>query len=251
MSEAGQNQAAEYGTAEPQWKDLYGIGGIVAVVLEVLILLTIVAFVIWPYLPGSASAEEIMAAINRDRLGGLMALDLMLLISNLCGVLLFLALYVSLKRVNESYALIALTLGLIAAVLIVPARPISEMFHLSEQFASAETDAARSQYLAAGEAVLALFDGTNLQVNTFLGGLSLLISSFLMLRSKDFSKSTAYVGVATNLAVCGFFLPVAGTFLLFLSLPGYLIWNIQLTRGFFQLAGRAMRAPSSEQAKAA
>ena len=63
---------------------------------------------------------------------------------------------------NESYALLALVLGLIAAVLIVPARPISELFSLSELYAAATTDAARSQYLAAGEAILALFDGTNL-----------------------------------------------------------------------------------------
>lgn len=176
-----------------------------------------------------------------------MALDFLLLISNLCGVLLFLALYVSLRRVNESYALIALVLGLIAAVLIVPARPISELFSLSELYAAATTDAARSQYLAAGEAILTLFDGTTFLVNTFLGGLSLLISSFLMLRSKVFSRSTAYVGIVTNMAVCGFFLPGVGTFLLFLSLPGYLIWNIQLARRFFQMARRAATAHTTAQ----
>ena len=92
MSQARLNQAAEDEPAEPQWKDLYRIGGIAAVAIELLILLAIVAVVLWPYLPGSASTEDILAAINRDRLGGLMALDFLLLISNLCGVPLFLAL---------------------------------------------------------------------------------------------------------------------------------------------------------------
>lgn len=248
MSRIDMSQTAE--SKDPRWKDLYRIGGISALVIEFLILFSIIAFVLWPYLPGSASTEDILVNIYRDRFGGLMALDFLLLISNLCGILLFLALYVALKRVNESYALIALVLGLVASVLIVPARPIAELFIVSEKYASAATNAARSQYLAAGEALLALFDGTSLQVNTFLGGLALLISSILMLRSKIFSKYTAYVGIFTNVAVCGFFLPGVGTYLLFLSLLGYLIWNIQLARTFFKLTRNPMTTLNNVQEKA-
>ena len=94
----------------------------------------------------------------------------------------------------------------------------------------------KNQYLAAGETLLSYFRGTAWAVNTFLGGFSLLISSLLMLRSAFFSKSTAYIGIVTNLAVCAFFLPLIGTALLFLSVPGYFIWHIQLARSFFQLA---------------
>lgn len=136
---------------------------------------------------------------------------------------------------NESYALVALALGLVGAALIVPARPMSELLSLSDLHAAATTDAARSQYLAAGEALLALFNGTAFLVNTSLGGISLLTSSFLMLRSDVFSKLTAYVGIATNIGVCGLFVPGIGTALLFLSLPGYVIWYILLARTFFQL----------------
>ena len=240
VSQSIVDQATDSDMAGPRWKDLYKVGGVTTVVLEILIVLGIVAFLMWPYLPGDTSAENIFASIQSDRLGGLMALDFLLFVSNFFGILLFLALYVSLKQVNESYALIALVVGLVAAVLIVPARPMSELFSLSDQYAAATSDAARSQYLAAGEAVLAMFNGTAFQVNTLLGGLSLLISSFLMLRSSAFSKPTAYVGIITNIAVCGFFLPGIGTVLLFLSLPGYVIWYIQLGRRFFQL-GRLER----------
>jgi hypothetical protein len=151
-------------------------------------------------------------------------------------ITLFLALYVSLRQVNESYALIALALGLVGLVLLIPARPIFELFTLSRLYLTAASEAARSQYLAAGEALLTLFNGTNWFMNTLLGGISLLISSLLMLRSKIYSKPTAYVGIITNALLCGFFVPRIGVFLLFLTLPGYMIWYFLLARRFFQMA---------------
>jgi len=119
---------------------------------------------------------------------------------------------------------------------LVPARPILELFALSKLYANAATEIAQSRYLAAGESLLAMFDGIGWFTNTLLGALSLLISSLLMLRSRLYSRTTAYVGIVTNAAVCGFFLPGLGLFLLFLSLPGYMIWYFLLARRFFQLS---------------
>lgn len=218
-----------------RWKDLYRIAGVAAIISEVVIVLGIVTYFIWPFAPGNETTESILLFLQSDRLGGLISLDLFLLVGNLFSITLFLALYVSLKQVNESYALIALALGLIAVVLLIPSRPISELFTLSRYYSTAATEAAKSQYLAAGEALLALFNGTNWFMNTLLGGISLLISSMLMLRSNTYSKSTAYVGIITNAVVCGFFIPGIGVLLLFLSLPGYMIWYFQLARRFFQM----------------
>ena len=200
-----------------------------------MILLGIVTYFIWPYAPGSKTTEEILRLLQSDPLGGLVSLDLFLFVGNLFSVFLFLALYVSLRPVNPSYALVALAVGLIGLVLLIPARPIFELFALSRQYAAATTDAARSQILAAGDALLALFDGTNWFMNTLLGALSLLTSSLLMLRSKTYSKATAYAGIFTNAVVCGFFIPTLGKFLLFLSLPGYMIWYFLLAKRFFQM----------------
>ena len=72
-------------------------------------------------------------------------------------------------------------------------------------------------------------------MNTLLGALSLLTSSLLMLRSKLYSRATAYVGIVTNLVVCGFVIPGLSFLMLFLSLPGYLIWYFLLVRRFFQM----------------
>ena len=154
-----QNQSMNIEAAKPRWKELYKIGAIAAIVSEIVLIIGIVAVFIYPYAPGNKSTESIFLLLQNDKLGGLISLDLHLVLGNLFGIILFLALYVSLKQVNESYALIALVLGLIADLLIIPARPISELFTLSGLYAGATTAAAKSQYLAAGDALLLLFNG--------------------------------------------------------------------------------------------
>lgn len=221
---------------DQRWKDLYRIAGIAAIISVAVIILGFVTYFIWPFTPGVETTVNILRFLQSNRLGGLISLDLFLFIGNLFSIALFLALYVSLKPVNESYALIALAVGLIGVVLLIPSRPISELFTLSRYYSTAETEAAKSQYLAAGEALLTLFNGTNWFMNTLLGGISLLIFSILMLRSKIYSKATAYVGILTNAVVCGFFIPGIGVFLLFLSLLGYVTWYFLLARRFFQMA---------------
>jgi hypothetical protein len=173
-----------------------------------------------------------------------MALDFFFIVGTLISILPLLALYVALKRVNESYALIALVLGLIAVVSLIPSRPIAELVLLSDRYAAATTDAARSHYLAAGESLLALFNGTAWMVNIVFSSVSSLISSFLMLRSTIFSKATAYVGIVSNIAALGFFIPVAGLFLLFLATLGGMVLYALVARRLLQL-GRQTTQPQS------
>ena len=220
---------------DPRWKDLYRMAGIAAIVSELVILLGIVSYFIWPYAPGIKSTASILQMLHSNPFGGLVSLDLFLLAGNLFSILLYLALYVSLEQVNKSYALVALAVGLIAIVLLIPSRPLVEMLYLSAQYAKATTAAARAQYLATGETLLVVFNGTDWFMNTLLGGISLLVSSILMLQGRIYSKATAIVGIITNAVVCGFFIPGLGTLLLFLSLPGYMIWYFLLAKRFFQM----------------
>jgi len=221
--------------SDSRWQDLYKVAGIAATVSEIVIILGFVTYFIWPYAPGTQSTEAIFLNLQNNTLGALISLDLFLFIGNLFSILLFLALYTSLKQVSESYALIALAVGLIAVGFLIPARPLIELYSLSGQYTSATTEAAKSHYLAAGEALLSSFDGVGWFLNTLLGGSSLLVSSILMLRSNLYSKTIAYVGIVSNIAVCIFFIPVVGIFLLFLSVPGYAIWYFLLAKRFFQL----------------
>ena len=178
--------------------------------------------------------------LHDDPLGGLISLDLFLFIGNLFSLALFLALYISLRQVDEGIALLALAVGLIGLVLLIPARPILELVHLSQAYMAAASETEQAQIVGSAATLLALFDGIGWYMNTLLGGLSLLTSSILMLRSRIYSKVTAYAGIATNLVLCGFVIPPISLLMLFLCLPGYIIWYILLARRFFQL-GRVAR----------
>jgi hypothetical protein len=237
MLESRLNQGADTESVEPRWKDLYRIGGISCIIAAVLVIFAIIAFFIWPYKPGFTSTINIFTTLQNDRLGGLISLDLLMLVIVPLTILPSLALYVALKRVNESYALIALVLGVIAVASLIPARPLAELVFLSDKYAVATSEAARSQYLAAGEALLAVFSGTAWMVYNVFSVVSGLISSLLMLRSHSFSKTTAYVGIINSIAGFGFFIPVIGIILLFVSTIGTPIWYILIARTFFRLGG--------------
>ena len=201
-----------------------------AVISVVVIPLSIIAFFAWPLWP-----DNILAVIQQDWLAGLMGLDFAYLFSNVFAIPFFLVLYVTLKEVDEGWALIALTLGLMGLVCLVLARPIPEMFALSDQYAAAITEAERATYLVAGESMLAHFHGMAFHAHYILGSTSLLISSALMLRSATFRKATAYVGIVTNIVVFGLYIPAIGVWISMLSVVGYAIWYILIARRLIQL----------------
>ena len=230
MCPSRQGPVGDAQSGRGRWRPLYRIGAVAALLSTVVIPLSIVAFFIWPLWP-----DNILALIQEDWLAGLMGLDSMYLLSNVLAIPFFLVLYVTLKEVDESLALIALTLGLLGLVCLVPSRPIAEMFTLSDQYAAAATDAERAIYLAAAEAVLAHFHGMAYHAHYVLGPASLLVSSFLMLRSDTFSRATAYVGIVTNIVVFGLYVPEVGVFISMLSVVGYFIWYVLIARRLIKL----------------
>jgi hypothetical protein len=230
VSQLESDRAVSAQAGDRRWRSLYRIGAVAAVISVVVIPLSIAAFFAWPLWP-----DNILAVIQQDWLAGLMGLDFMYLFSNVFAIPFFLVLYVTLKEVDEGWALIALVLGLIGLACLVLARPIPEMFALSDRYAAATTDAERATYLVAGESMLTHFHGMAYHAHYILGSASLLISSILMLRSTTFSKATAYVGIVTNIVVFGLYVPEVGVWISMLSVVGYLIWYILIARKLFQL----------------
>jgi len=117
------------------------------------------------------------------------------------------------------------------------------MLQLGGQYAAASSEAVRAQLLAAGEAVIAsdMWNSSGAYVSGFLMQGGGVIISLSMLRSRDFSKVTAWAGLLGN----GFdliqhalhpFAPSTSSVLMMVMGPFYLAWFPMLARDFFRLA---------------
>jgi hypothetical protein len=221
---------------DPRWKDIYWLGGIFNILIAVSIVFAIIAYFIWPFKPGLTSTENIFATLQENLFGGLMSLDLSLLVIGLINILPLLALYAALKQVNESYALIALILGLVSVAALIPSRPLIELVSLSDKYAAATSESERIQYLAAGESLHSLFNGTAWMVYTILGNISTLISCALILQSNIFRKVLAYIGIVSAISAMAVFVPAIGPIVSLLATFGGVIWSVMIARDLFRLS---------------
>jgi hypothetical protein len=140
--------------------------------------------------------------------------------------MVFLALYIVLRKVKEGRMAIAMILALLGVgIFLATTNPLS-MLSLSNQYAAATTDAQRSVLLVAGQTVLTntnqrLLGGFNMGL--FLVSVTGLIVSSVMLRSNSFRRLTGYMGILANVVSLADYLrealaaPVAVTLIVILS----------------------------------
>lgn len=212
------------------WKRLFQIGGVSALISAAIIPISIAAFFVWPLFP-----DEIFTVIQSDRLAGLMGLDFLYFVGSFLTIPLYLCLYVTLRNTSETFSVLALVLGFLGLVSLIPARPIFEMLSLSDQYAIATSESQKAEIMAAGRATLAMFHGTAFNVHYVFGTTSLLISSVLMLYSQIFNKAIAYVGIITNALVFTYYVPEIGVYLSLFSVVGYLIWWLLIAKKFLKI----------------
>lgn len=224
--------AADIDTVDPRWRWLYRVGGAAALFGVVIIPIQLAVFVAWGQ-PDSVLGW--FGLFEDNRLAGLLAFELLFVVNAVVGIATTLALYVALRRVNESLMVIALVLGLVEAMAFVVARPVLEMLYLSDQYAAATTDAQRATLLAAGEAMLATFDGTAFHVGYNLFSVYFLIVSIVMLQSNIFGKVTAYTGIVAAILNWGLYVPGIGLLLSALSVLPLAVWLTAVALRLFQL----------------
>ena len=222
----------ETNTRDSRLHWLYKVAGISALVTAVLIVAQMIVFIIWP--PPS-TAIETFKLFQENTLLGFLALDILYVIDNVLLIPILLALYVSLRKTNESFMLIGVALGFIGIASLFASNPAANMNFLSGQYAAAATDAQRTLFLAAGEAMLAIFSGTAYHISLILGSVALVIIPIVMLQSKIFSKATAYMGILANVLALGFYVPTIGIYILLFSVIFLFAWYILITRRLFQL----------------
>lgn len=218
--------------ADPRWQRLYQVAGAAALLFALFIPLQIAIFVISP--PPSAVADW-FALLQTNRLVGLVDLDLLLTVEQVLMIPIYLALYVALRQVDESWMALGTVLGLIAVSAYIASNPAFAILSLSDRYAAATTEAQRSTLLLAGQATLATFQGTSWNVFYVVGSIAPIIISVVMLRDATFGRAIAYLGIVGNVVALGFYVPVVGLFLSLLSVVFLEFWYILLGRRLLQL----------------
>lgn len=238
------NQVTNAETTESAYKGLYKLGGAAALIVVVLTSGEVIGFAFYPQ---PSTVDGWFALFQSNRMIGLLDSWGLEVPMYAMFILVFLALYVALRKSNEGYMAIAMIFVLLGSgIFFATNNPIS-MLSLSDQYAAATTAAQRTRLLAAGQALLAntnqrAVGGFNIAL--FLVSVAGLIVSLVMLRNKSFDNTTAYVGIlAHGLSLADYLrqaLTSSVTIALLVILPGALflvIWFTLVGWRLYRLGG--------------
>jgi hypothetical protein len=109
---------------------------------------------------------------QQEPLIGLIDMDLLLIVDYVLLLVVFLSLWVVLRRSNESFMAIALILQIISIATYFSSTVALEMLSLSNQYTAATTDTERFTFLVAGQAMLGTWQGTAFDVSYILGAIA-------------------------------------------------------------------------------
>ena len=236
----GQGQAVSRpdDSVEPRWLGLYRTGGAAALAMVAFILVQVTVLVVWPPPAFEGSARPWFELFQDNRLLGLLSLDLLYLVDTALLIVMYLALYIALRRTSESAMLIGIVLGLVGAAAYYASNTAFEMLFLSNRYAGAATDAERTLLLAAGEAALVAYRGSAFNVYYVLSDIALLVIAGVMFKSHIFSRATAYTGlIAGVLMVVPSSVGTVGIYFALASLLPWVIFSVLVGRRLIQLCG--------------
>jgi len=224
------------------WSTLYRVGGIAGLVMLFMMPIQVILYILYP--PPETAAGH-LAAMRENPVIGFIGLDLLYMVTIVLAGLLVLAICVALRRADRSLVAIALFLTLVGTAVYFASTVAFEMLRLSNHYAAATTEAQRTIILAAGETMLATYQGSAFSISYVMAAIAGLILATVMLRGDLFDRKTAYAGFTMN--VLALVPPTAGDvglFLLFASLVPTIVWLVLVTRRLLQF-GRSTGASLS------
>jgi hypothetical protein len=229
---------------DAKWKPLYRAGAL-APLLALLFYLIEFSLLIFGE-PYPANIEGWYALVQRSKLLALWYLNALDILSFALLGIMFLALYVALRRVRPAWVLIALYFALLGVVVFMVPRTLHlSLLPLSDLYATATTEAQRTLYLAAGEALSQVSSATPQTLGFLLMAAAGLIISLVVLQSGQqrllIGRAAAYVGIVGFVAalanyvtrllapdVAAMIMPVNGLL--------WFVWWILVSIGLFRLA---------------
>ena len=186
------------------WIPLCRIGGVSALVAGLVFRRNLAAELSLVGAPQSPdSVRGWFFLLEDSRLLGLTHLNVFDLVNYVLLALVFLTLYVVLRETSRSWMAVATLLALLGMGVYLASSPALTMLSLSDQFATATSDAQRAALLSSGEAVLAAgrftsggaLSGSGGYISLLLVAGGVLIASFVMLRSRVFGRPVSLVGI--------------------------------------------------------
>src|SRR5512138_3043697 len=133
---------------------LYRAGGAAAAVVVALVVVETCAY-LTSSAPSMADAEGWLKLFQSSRIIGLIDFGVLELFAMVLFVPLFLALYTCLRRTSPTYTAIAALLAFAGIAANFGSNPLFPMLTLSDVYSTAATEAARAQFVAAGQVMLA------------------------------------------------------------------------------------------------
>jgi hypothetical protein len=223
------------------WKTLYRIGGIAALLAAILFRRNIGAevslFIGVDAIPRSIG--EWFVLLQSNPFVGLSLLAVFDIFNYILEGVIFLALGAAFWHMNKSIVAVALASGLVGITINLASNISLTMLSLSEQYSVATSDVQKDALLSAGQAILAtndplgIFPSTSAYVSLLLIAVAGLLFSVLMLSVNRVTGIVGLLASGFDLVYClTFILTALFPVYLFLAVAGlfYLIWHLLVAR---------------------
>jgi hypothetical protein len=229
-----------------QWKTLYRAGAVAPLIALALYSSQFIIMICGEPFP--TTAEGWFALSQRNRLLALWYLNALDIVSFALLGVMFLALYVALRRVRPSWALIALYFALLGVVVFIVPRVLTlSLLPLSDLHAAATTEAQRTMALTAGETLSHVTTATPQTPGFLFMAVAGLIVSIVVLRGRSFGSSPVFGKVGGYVGIAGFVVALANyaSWLVAPSIAAvlmpingllWLVWWLVVSVGLFKLA---------------
>jgi hypothetical protein len=211
-------------SVDESWKGVYKAGGVSFVAAGILFILSFVLSFAQGQPP--STIEETLNSIAGQKLL-FQATNGLFILVDILSIPAMLALYLALKEVKRTHALISTAMGLLGIVLAVGLRTgVHAMVALSSAYVAATSETQRAAYLAAADLVSGATDPGLTLANLLLFVYTLIISIAML--AGVFGRGAAYLGLVTGILgivglVGSIFIPALSMMTLLAAL-GWAIW---------------------------
>ena len=210
-----------------RWRGALIVAGWAALASVALTFVQVWIYVQWP---SPETVKGFYSLFADNPLLGLASLDLLYIVNNLLLLLVYLGLFLVLRRRFPSTVTIGLLLGTVGMAAYMASNTAFEMLSLANAYAAADA-AGQVALLGAGEAMLAVFEGTAFDIYYILSGITLFLFAGAVFDSERFSRATGVWGL---IAAAFMMIPsTAGTIGMVFALGSLVPWVV-----FAALAGR-------------